>query len=57
VNGKILLLDEEEYPNPCESIYYMGYSVYFMDLGEVVKINHPDLALTTPSPLKDNVKG
>jgi hypothetical protein len=25
-----------------------------MDLGEVVEINHPDLALTTPSPKEDN---
>ena len=57
MNGIILLLDEEEYPNPCESIYYLGQSVYFMDLGEVVEINHPDLASTTPSPLNDNAKG
>jgi hypothetical protein len=26
-----------------------------MDLGEVVEINHPDLALTTPSPQADNI--
>jgi hypothetical protein len=25
-----------------------------MDLGEVVEINHPDFALTTPSPQADN---
>ena len=27
-----------------------------MDLGEVVEINYPDLALTTPSPPADNTK-
>jgi hypothetical protein len=25
-----------------------------MDLGEVVEINHPDFALTTPSPPRNN---
>jgi hypothetical protein len=33
-----LLLVEEEYPNPCDSIYYLKQTDYFMDLGEVVEI-------------------
>jgi hypothetical protein len=52
---KILLLVQEEYPNPCDSELY--FDIFkLMDLGEVVEITHTELALTTPSPLSDNAK-
>jgi hypothetical protein len=54
VTRKILLLIQEEYPNPCDSIYYPGKSFNFMDLGEVVENNQHDLVLTTPSPPSQN---
>jgi len=46
MNLQILLLFQEEYPNPCETVCYTGKLHIFMDLGEVVKtfiwiINHP----------------
>jgi hypothetical protein len=55
MNRKFLLLVQEEYPNPCDSIYYPVLSVNFMDLGEVVEIHHPEIELTTPSPQADKV--
>jgi hypothetical protein len=39
VNRKILLLVEEEYPNPCEPFWYHGKHPQYMDLGEVVEIS------------------
>jgi hypothetical protein len=41
------LLNQEEYPNPCDSIFSRQI-IYFMDLGEVVKMKHI-LPITTPS--------
>jgi hypothetical protein len=53
VTRQILLLVQEEYPNPCDPIYHPGKLYIHMDLGEVVEINYPDFALTTPSPPAD----
>jgi len=53
VNRKILLLVEEEYPNPCEPVIYSGKLLIPMDLGEVVENNLTDFDSTTPSPHND----
>jgi hypothetical protein len=55
MNRKFLLLNEEEYPNPCDPVCYREKHHIHTDLGEVVKINNTNFALTTPSPSPDKV--